>query len=61
MAATLDMVKAIKELESIDITHLKELVAIATALKGQEQITATAEESKVAPKNTQKAQNGSGL
>jgi len=61
MAATLDMVKAIKELESIDITHLKELVAIASALKAQEQVTATVEEQKVEPQNTQEAQNGSGL
>lgn len=61
MAATLDMVKAIKELESIDITHLKELVAIATALKAQEQVTAATEEQKVEPQNTQEAQNGSGL
>ena len=62
MAATLDMVKAIKELESIDITHLKELVAIATALKAQEQVTAAAEEQKVEPKkNTHEARNGSGL
>jgi hypothetical protein len=59
-AATLDMVKALKELESIDITHLKELVAIATALKASEQVTANAEEDKAKPsqKNTPQAQEG---
>ncbi len=36
-SANLDMIKAIKELQSIDLTQLKELVAIANALKQSEQ------------------------
>lgn len=60
--ATLDMVKTLKELESIDITHLKEFVAIAMQLKASEQVTANAEESKAKPQqNTQQAQEGPGL
>jgi hypothetical protein len=36
-AATLDMIRAIKELQTIDMTHLKELVSMASALKKMEQ------------------------
>ena len=63
-AATLDMIKAIKELESIDIGHLKELVAMAQMLKAGEQATVQAEEGgemeAAKKRNTQPAPNGSG-
>lgn len=46
-AATLDMIKAIKELQTIDIQHLQTLVGLANQLKAAEQATALVEENKV--------------
>lgn len=66
-SATLDMIKALKELETIDLTHLQTLVTIANSLKAQEQVTATVEEQKAIPKqsrvkkNIKQSQNGSAL
>jgi hypothetical protein len=64
-AATLDMVRTIKELESIDINHLKELVSLAQLLKSGEQRTVTTEErgelAESEQRNTQPAPNGSAL
>ena len=37
--ATLDMIKAIKELQSIDLTQLQTLITLANTLKQQEQAT----------------------
>lgn len=39
-AATLDRVKALKELESIDLAHLSQLVGLLASLKAQESATA---------------------
>ncbi len=39
-AATLDRVKALKELESIDLAHLSQLVTLLASLKAQESATA---------------------
>lgn len=45
--ATLDMIKAIKELQTIDITQLQTLVNLANQLKAAEQATGFVEENKV--------------
>lgn len=37
--ATLDMIKAIKELQTIDLTQLQTLITLANSLKQQEQVT----------------------
>lgn len=57
-AALLDRVKAIKELESMDIAHLQQLVSISQVLKGSETKTSESGVSKVyEPSPTQEAQN----
>lgn len=60
--ALLNKVKILKELESIDLTHLKELITMSQMLKQQDQGTAPTSPTKAAAqpkKNPQRAGNGS--